>query len=134
MSDSTLLSVGHLSFFYKEAFPILISKTFLVGQCRFFFEQPSRTWARGTIRASQVLTCTFKVHPDRCGNLKSGLKAACIRECRAPFRAKVRDIVYFVVSWRIAVRAHGLGFDCVDLGRGSNEQFVDISVVCPEQS
>jgi hypothetical protein len=41
----------------------------------------------------------------------------------------LRDLVYFVVGWRIVVGAHRLGFGCVDLGRGSDEQFVDISVV-----
>jgi hypothetical protein len=122
------LSVGHLILFFKEAFPILISKAFPVGQFCFFFEQPSQTWARGTIRVSQVLTCTFRVHPERRGSLESGLEAACVRGCRAPFRAEVRDFFYFVVGWRIAIERYRLGFDRVDLGMGSNEQFVDIFV------
>jgi hypothetical protein len=48
----------------------------------------------------------FKVHPEHRGDLESGLEAACIRGCRAPFRAEVGNLVYFVVGWRIAVEAH----------------------------
>jgi hypothetical protein len=76
-----------------------------------------------------VLTCAFEVHPERCGDLESGLEVVCIRGRRAPFRAEVGDLVYLVIGRGVAVEAHRFSFDCVDLGGDSDKQLVDIIVV-----